>query len=149
MESLWFKKDRKIFKVYILCIYMRDIFEGIILCKNCKKEMKKGVVIKEGFRIRYAYCEKCKTKLWHSGDLENYRNFNNLKKKAFKVKLRIVGNSYAITLPKEVVNFIKEIEKEFKIKEEETVKLMFDELGKLNVIFEQIEQKINKLKNLM
>jgi hypothetical protein len=126
---------------------MKDIFDGIILCKNCRREMKKGMVIKEGFKIRYAYCPKCHEKLWHHGDLENYRNFSNLKKKEFKVKLRIVGNSYAITLPKEIVNFIKEVEKEFSIREEETIKLIFDELGKLKVIFEQIEKKINKIKN--
>ena len=128
---------------------MKDIFEGIILCKNCKKEMKKGIIVREGFKIRYAYCDRCKERLWHSGDLENYKSFNNIKKKEFKVKLRIVGNSYAVTLPKEIVNFIREIEKEFNIKEEERVKLMFDELGKINLIFEQIEQKINKLKKLM
>jgi len=128
---------------------MKDIFEGIILCSKCKKEMKKGWIMKEGFRIRYVYCDKCNEKLWHPGDLENYKNFNNLKRKEFRVKLRIVGNSYAITLPKEIIEFLKEIEKEFKIKEEEQVKLMLDELGKLNIIFEHIERKINKIKEMI
>ncbi len=51
------------------------------------------------------------------------------------------------TLPrfKNNFNITKEIEKEFNIKENE-VKLMLDEIGKLNVIFEKIENKIKMLK---
>jgi hypothetical protein len=121
---------------------MKDIFDGIILCSKCKQEMKKGVAIRDGFRIRYAYCQKCNERLWHPGDLTSYKNFSNLKRREFRVKLRVVGNSYAVTLPKEIINFIKEIEKEFNIKANEEIKLMLDELGKLKLIFEEIEEKI-------
>jgi hypothetical protein len=121
---------------------MKDIFDGIILCSKCKQEMKKGVAIRDGFRIRYAYCKKCNERLWHPGDLASYKNFSNLKRREFRVKLRVVGNSYAVTLPKEIINFIKEIEKEFNIKANEEIKLMLDELGKLKLIFEEIEEKI-------
>lgn len=124
---------------------MKDIFDEIILCKHCKREMQKGLAIKNGFRVRYAYCDKCSEKLWHPGDLVEYQNFNNLKKKCFKVKLRVVGNSYAVTLPKEIINFIKEIEREFNIRNEE-VKLMLDEVGKLSLFFEKIERKLKEEK---
>lgn len=124
---------------------MKDIFEGIILCKNCKREMEKGIVIKDGFRLRYAYCPLCNERLWHPGDLQDYKQFQNLKRKEFRVKLRIVGNSYAVTLPREIINFIKEIEKEFNIKKmENEVKLMVDELGRLRLVFEELENKIKK-----
>ena len=124
---------------------MKDIFESIILCKDCKRKMEKGVMLKEGFTLRYVYCPKCKEKIWHPQDMMEYEQFRNLKKKQFKVKLRIVGNSYAITLPREIINFIKEIEKEFNIKKEQEVKLMIDEIGKLNLVFEEIENKIKEM----
>ncbi|MEM4647744.1 MAG: hypothetical protein QXO12_00285 [Candidatus Pacearchaeota archaeon] len=124
---------------------MEDIFENIIICKNCKKEMKKGTIVKDGFILRYAYCEKCKEKFWHPQDVYEYNHFKNLKKKTFLVKLRFVGNSYAITLPKEIINFINEIEKEFNIKKERQVKIMLEEIGKINLIFDEIENKIKKL----
>ena len=124
---------------------MKDIFEGVILCSKCGNRMEKGMLIRDGFKLRYVYCPKCKIKLWHPADMQEYKHFKDLKKREFKVKLRIVGNSYAVTLPREIINFIKDIEKEFNIRAHEEVKLIMNEMGKLNLVFENLENKLKKL----
>ena len=90
---------------------MADLFEHKILCKNCNIELKKGFVIKNGFKIRTFFCEKCSEKILHPDDLQEYNNFKNLRNKEFKVKLRLVGNSYAVSIPKQIVEFMREQEK--------------------------------------
>jgi hypothetical protein len=55
--------------------------------------------------------------------------FQNLKKKNFRVKLRFVGNSYAISIPKQIINFMQEQEKKMK----EMVDLCFEDLGRISL----------------
>jgi len=45
--------------------------------------------------------------------------------------MRMVGNSYTVSIPREIVNFIHEQEKIFN----EMVKLCFEEAGKLSIEF--------------
>jgi len=123
---------------------MKDIFDGIILCQECRRQMKKGQVFKDGFRIRFAYCNNCNERLWHPGDISEYEHFKDLKRKEFKVKLRLVGNSYAVSIPREIINFIQDIERDFSKHAKEEVRLMMNELGRLSIIFEDIESKIKQ-----
>ncbi len=110
---------------------MTDIFDNKILCKDCSKEMKKVSIIKNGFNLRAVICEDCGKKIIHPADENEYKNFLSLKNKVFKVKLRLVGNSYAVSIPKEIVHFMKEQEKMFN----DMVKLCFDDAKKLRLSF--------------
>jgi hypothetical protein len=95
--------------------------------------MHKISIAKAGFIIRALQCPKCKNKVYHPADIEEYKKFSELKNKAFKVKLRVVGNSYAVSIPKEIVEFIHEQEKIMN----DIVNLCFEEAGRLSLIFDK------------
>ncbi len=94
--------------------------------------MKQGNVVKNGFKMRAKICKDCGNKVIHPKDKREYEKFRNLKKKTFKVKLRVVGNSYAVSIPKEIVRFMKEQEKVF----DDMVRLCFDDSRKLKLFFD-------------
>jgi len=108
-----------------------DIFDNTILCKDCGKKMEKTFLEKDGFKLRVVECRKCSNKVIHPNDLKEYRDFQNLKKKNFRVKLRFVGNSYAVSIPREIVDFIKEQEKVM----DNMVRLCFDDARRLSLMF--------------
>ncbi len=110
---------------------MSDIFENTILCKNCNKKMRPSATIKNGFQLRAIKCNNCKNQIVHPEDLKEYEDFQNLKKKNFKVKLRYVGNSYAVSIPREIIDFMNEQEK----KMDEMVNLCMEDLGRLSLNF--------------
>ena len=110
---------------------MSDIFENIIICKNCSKKMTPAKLERNGFSLRALKCDKCKNQIIHPQDLKEYEDFQNLKKKNFKVKLRFVGNSYAISIPREIVNFMNEQEKKIN----EIVNLSLEELDRISLNF--------------
>ena len=110
---------------------MVDIFDNTILCKNCKTEMKKGIVNKKGFELRAVKCLNCKQQIIHPADINGFENFKNLKGKTYNVKLRVVGNSHAISIPKEIVNFMKQQEEMM----DDMVQLCFEDIRKLNLTF--------------
>jgi DNA-directed RNA polymerase subunit RPC12/RpoP len=112
---------------------MTDIFDNKIVCNNCNKEMQHINYSKNGFILRAVHCPQCNNKIIHPKDELEYNNFNNLKKKQFCVKMRFVGNSYAVSIPKEIVNFMKEQEKMM----DDMVELCFEELGRLSLNFHQ------------
>ena len=91
-----------------------DILDNTILCKNCGKKMEKAEVEKNGFHLRAIECKKCGNKIIHPHDLREYEDFQNIKKKNYKVKLRFVGNSYAVSIPREIIDFMNEQEKKMK-----------------------------------
>ena len=111
---------------------MTDLFDNTILCKDCDKKMEKTFVEKNGFHLRALECKKCGNKIIHPQDLKEYEDFQNLKKKNYRVKLRFVGNSYAVSIPKEIIDFMQEQEKKMK----EMVDLCFEEMGKISLNFE-------------
>ena len=90
---------------------MTDIFDNTILCSKCNTKMTPIQIHKNGFILRAVKCDKCDSKIIHPKDEEEFKNFNELKKKQFNVKMRFVGNSYAVSIPREIVNFMKEQEK--------------------------------------
>jgi len=94
--------------------------------------MKKANLVRNGFEMRALVCEKCGNKIIHPQDELEYKNFLGLKNKIFKVKLRLVGNSYAVSIPKEIISFIKEQEKMFN----DIVKLAFEDARRLRLIFD-------------
>jgi hypothetical protein len=108
-----------------------DIFDNTILCKNCKKEMKQILVSKNGFNLRALRCPKCNETLVHPSDMHEYEEFMRLKNKEFEVKMRMVGNSYAVSIPREIVDFMKEQEKMIN----DMVRLSFEEAGRISLMF--------------
>jgi hypothetical protein len=93
--------------------------------------MEKQNIAKNGFILRAVVCPKCGSKVMHPADEAEYEKFINLKNKEFHVKMRMVGNSYAVSIPMEIVSFIKEQEN----KMNDMVKLCFEEAGRLSLNF--------------
>ena len=110
---------------------MTDIFDNTILCKDCNTKMEKDTLEKNGFRLRILRCPKCKNHIIHPGDKKEYEDFQNLKKKNFKVKLRYVGNSYAVSIPREIIDFMNEQEKHMN----EMVSLCMEGFGRVSLNF--------------
>ena len=115
---------------------MTDIFDNTILCKKCNTKMKKIEVVKSGFILRTVVCNECNEKIIHPTDEQEYNKFINLKNKEFRVKMRLVGNSYAVSIPKEIVSFIREQERVM----DDMVKLCFEDFGRLSLSFEEVKK---------
>ena len=109
----------------------------IIVCKNCNERAEKTSVTKEGFELRAWKCPACKQTWFHPGDLKEYENFQKIKNKNFQVKLRMVGNSYTVSIPKEIVEFGE-------IKREKIVKVCLDNPQKVTLVFSKITKRFIK-----
>lgn len=116
---------------------MVDVFEHKVLCKKCDSVMEHATVIRNGFKLRALVCPHGHDKIIHPADEEEYRRFKELRGKEFRVKMRIVGNSYAVSIPKEIVSFMYEQEKFMN----DMVRLCFEDAGKLSLTFNEIEEK--------
>lgn len=116
---------------------MTDIFDNTILCRKCNSKMQKAKISKNGFVFRAVVCPKCGEKIIHPHDEDEYNRFINLKNKEFKVKMRLVGNSYAVSIPKEIVSFMNEQKKIM----DEMVKLCFEDFGKLSLNFGELKKR--------
>ena len=103
--------------------------------------MQKARISKNGFIFRAVVCQKCGEKILHPVDEQDYNRFINLKNKEFRVKMRLVGNSYAVSIPKEIVSFIRNQEKIM----DDMVRLCFEEMGRLSLNFN--EEKLKEIKN--
>lgn len=108
-----------------------DIFDNTILCNECGKAMKPSLVSKNGFNLRAVKCDKCEKIIVHPVDKQEYDEFMRLKQKDFNVKMRMVGNSYAVSIPREIVDFMKEQENIMN----NMVKLCFEDAGKISMNF--------------
>ncbi|MAG39997.1 hypothetical protein CMI41_03455 [Candidatus Pacearchaeota archaeon] len=108
-----------------------DLFEHTILCSECNKKMQRGFINKNGFQIRAVMCTKCGEKILHPSDLSAAEEFASLRKKDFRVKLRLVGNSYAVSIPREIVDFMHMADKQM----DEMVDLCFEEMGRISLNF--------------
>ena len=58
-------------------------------------------------------------------------HFNGIKDKKFNVKLRMVGNSHAISIPKEIVEFMYQQERAM----DNMVRLCFEDMHRLSLRF--------------
>jgi len=99
--------------------------------------MQKAKLVKNGFVFRIMVCPKCNDKIVHPVDEQEYNKFINLKNKEFKVKMRLVGNSYAVSIPKEIVLFMREQEKMM----DDMVRLCFEEAGRVSLNFDKLRGK--------
>lgn len=93
--------------------------------------MKLFLISKNGFNLRTLKCTKCGEMIVHPVDKQEYENFMRLKQKEYEVKMRMVGNSYAISIPREIVDFMKDQENMIN----NMVKLSFQEAGRLSLMF--------------
>lgn len=116
---------------------MSDIFDNTILCKECNTKMENSNIVKNGFLLRVMVCDKCNERLIHPVDEQEYHKFINLKNKDFRVKMRIVGNSYTVSIPKEIVSFIREQENMM----DDMVRLCFEEVGRVTLNFGEIRKR--------
>lgn len=110
---------------------MADIFDNIILCRNCNKKMEKTIVNRNGLELRAVACKPCNQTIVHPADLNSAESFKSLKDKTYNVKLRVIGNSHAISIPKEIVEFIQHHEKMM----DDMVKLCFEDMNRLSLRF--------------
>lgn len=110
---------------------MADIFDNQILCKECKTVMKPININRNGFTLRAVKCFRCGDTIMHPVDKQEYEDFIKLKNKDFSVKMRMVGNSYAVSIPREIVDFMREQEKMIN----DMVRLSFEEAGRLSLMF--------------
>ncbi len=108
---------------------MADIFETTILCDKCNRKTNKHQLIKNGFKIRAWECPSC-GKIWeHPADKQSQDDFQKLKEKEFQVKLRMVGNSYTVSIPREIIEFEEEFNRELN----ELISLSMEEPGKVSL----------------
>ncbi len=110
---------------------MEDIFENIILCNNCNLKTDKLITLKDNFKLRKWVCNNCNKEWYHPGDLQEYNEFKELKNKKFQVKLRKVGNSHTISIPREIIEF----EEEFQRAVNEILDINLEEPRKLSIYF--------------
>jgi len=99
--------------------------------------MKPILVSRNGFNLRAVKCEKCNETIFHPADKQEYENFMRLKQKEFNVKMRMVGNSYAVSIPREIVDFMQEQEKIMN----NMVRMCFDGAGSLSLRFNTPENE--------
>ncbi len=117
---------------------MADIFDQKIFCKSCDVEMKPCLVEKSGAELRAVKCNECGERIIHPADLNCLEHFEGLKGRTFNVKLRMVGNSHAISIPKEIINFMNEVNdvhKQARKSMDDMVRLCFEDFRKLSVRF--------------
>ncbi len=93
--------------------------------------MKPVLISKNGFNLRAMKCEKCNEVIVHPADKQEYDEFMRLKNKEYEVKMRMVGNSYAVSIPREIVSFMQDQDNMIN----NMVKLCFAEPGKISMMF--------------
>ena len=65
--------------------------------------------------------------------MAQYEGFKRLKQRDFEVKLRQVGNSWSVSIPKEIIQFEA-------VKATKFVRLSLDNPGKVSISFTQIKK---------
>ena len=92
-------------------IKMADIFNAKVLCDECNTRMEKTNVLRGGFNVRALECPQCGKNYLHPEDEYKLEQFSKLKNKHFQVKLRMVGNSYTVSIPREIIDYQDDIQK--------------------------------------
>ena len=108
-----------------------DIFDNVVLCGKCNSKTNKNQAVKDGFQLRVLECPKCSNVIYHPGDIKEYEDFMKLKTREFDVKLRMVGNSFCVSIPIELVDFHRDFERDFN----NLVRLNLDGPGKISMFF--------------
>jgi len=129
---------------------MDDIFDTNISCRKCNVPMARIEIAKDGIKVRAVECPKCGNKIIHPEDKSKLEHFKDLKGRTFSVKLRMVGNSHAISIPKEIVEFMHSQESEMnnmKRHFDNMVRLCFEDFGRLRVDFFNEEEEDEDMDN--
>ncbi len=114
---------------------MTDIFDTKIVCKKCNEQMQPTEIHREGVSLRAVICPQCEDRIYHPEDLNALDHFRNIRNKTYIVKLRVVGNSHAISIPKEIIEFMNEQHHQASKQMDEMVRLCFEDFGRLSVRF--------------
>ncbi len=125
---------------------MTDIFDMKISCRKCNTEMEKTIVEKNGLQMRAVKCSKCGGRIIHPADLNGAERCRSLRGKVYSVKLRMVGNSHTISIPKEIVNFMNARNNNMKREMDDMVKLCLEDFKKLSLDF-GINPEIRRKRN--
>ena len=108
---------------------MEDILDNIdVVCKTCKTPMQRGHTVKNGFKLRSFVCLKCKSHYLHPVDFDRYTQYNQLKEKQFNMKVRMIGNSFCISVPREIIRFNH-------VEENSIVSISMEDPEKVRLIF--------------
>lgn len=112
-----------------------DIFEHTVLCQSCQIPLVPESVVQEGFLLRSLQCHSCDYVLYHPDDVRDFEDYKKLRQQRFQVKLRFVGNSFCVSIPKEIVSFIRESQRAVENDFSHSVKLSLEEPGKVSLFF--------------
>ncbi len=93
--------------------------------------MEQTFVPKNGFKLRAVKCPQCHDQIIHPADQAKYEKFDDLKGKTYNVKLRLVGNSHAVSIPKEIIDFIHKQEEVM----DDMVRLCFEDMHRISLMF--------------
>ncbi len=107
---------------------MKDIYDGTLVCPKCKKSTIKSYKMKSGFKIRIWSCPECGEETEHPADTDAYKEFMDIKRRDFEVKLRPVGNSWTVSIPKEIIKFEE-------VSQTKVIRMSLNEPGKLTLFF--------------
>ena len=118
---------------------MKDIFEATIVCEKCHKRAEKGRLVKDGFEIRALKCPSCGETWLHPADMKDYERFMEMKRKQFQVKLRMVGNSFAVSIPREIIEFEK-------VRHDEIVSVSMDSPNRVTLFFSKTSKTLLRKK---
>lgn len=116
---------------------MADVFENTMICSSCNKKTVKGETVKDGFVIRTWRCPSCSQTWLHPGDMKEYQKFKEIRDKNFSVKLRMVGNSYTISIPKEIISF-------HEVRRDELVRLALEDRDRVVLYFSRMAKFIKE-----
>ncbi len=118
-----------------------DIYNNQLLCNKCNKKMEKIIISREGYNLRAWKCKKCKVIQLHPLDEAKFNNFKKLQSKDFEVKLRLIGNSFCVSIPKEIIEFQKEMRKTMN----NMISMSLEGPEKLSLYFTDKIKKIKKI----
>jgi len=124
---------------------MADIFDNVILCSKCGKKMKKITVERSGFKMRALECPGCGQRTYHPTDLDEFNKYSQLRNQNFQVKLRRVGNSYTVSIPKELIDFFEDFERPDMRPEMDMQKRMKEQMEHMNRMVTLALEHSNKL----
>ncbi len=101
--------------------------------------MDRTLIVKDGVQLRAIECPTCSQTIIHPVDEQSFHQYKNLRGKTYNVKLRIIGNSHAISIPKEIVEFMHHEEKLMN----DMVRLCFEDMRRLRLDFGDLEDERN------
>tara|TARA_Y100000310_G_scaffold343630_1_gene452174 strand:- start:2290 stop:2667 length:378 start_codon:yes stop_codon:yes gene_type:complete len=116
---------------------MKSLNDVDIICKNCNEKTERTIIGKKGFNLRAWKCSSCNDEIIHPVDLEEYNKFRTMREKTYRVKLRLVGNSYAVSIPREIIDFQENMLNEI----DEMIKISIDSPERLSLCFSKKFQK--------